>query len=97
MFIGRKEELAKLSSFYASPSMGYGLIYGRGRIGKSEIIKESLKHFKGKKIYYICKETSERNNIESLCQQISLTFNIPVPLFSSMEETLLSLCKLSLR
>lgn len=95
MFIGRQTELAKLISLYSSSTMEYGLIYGRRRIGKTQIIKESLKKVKSKKIYYVCKETSERNNVKSLCEQISVALDIPLLAFSTIEETLIYLCKLS--
>ena len=39
------------------------LIYGRRRIGKSELIKQVLKETDRKSIYYECKQTTEQNNI----------------------------------
>ncbi|MEI3190777.1 MAG: hypothetical protein V8S36_00545 [Lachnospiraceae bacterium] len=42
------------------------LIYGRRRIGKSELIKQVLKETEIKSIYYECKQTTEQNNVDSL-------------------------------
>lgn len=39
MFIGRKMELTRLQQMYDSPRQEVILIYGRRRIGKSELIK----------------------------------------------------------
>lgn len=97
MFIGRTKELEKLSELYASSGLEYALIYGRRRIGKSEIIKESLKKCGSRAILYICKQTSERNNVESLSEIIAETFDMPTPYFKSMEETLEYLYKRSLK
>ena len=41
-FYGRKSELQTLSAFYANASTNLGVIYGRRRVGKSLLIKESL-------------------------------------------------------
>ena len=39
-FIGRKDELSRLSEAYSSKEYEGILIYGRRRIGKSELIKQ---------------------------------------------------------
>ena len=39
------------------------LIYGRRRIGKSELIKQVLKETDIKSVYYECKQTTEQNNV----------------------------------
>lgn len=44
MFIGRKKELDILKGFINKASMNVGLIYGRRRVGKSELIKQALKN-----------------------------------------------------
>ncbi len=45
-FIGRKEELQEIKSALESEKAEAVLIYGRRRVGKSEIIRESLKGYK---------------------------------------------------
>ena len=55
------------------------LIYGRRRIGKSELIKQILKESDVKSIYYECKQTTEQNNVDSLAELIGETFDFPKP------------------
>jgi len=87
-FIGRDEEIKKIKEMYKSAAFEALLLYGRRRIGKSELIKHSLQYFKGKKIYYECKQTSEKNNAESLSALLSDAFDFPPISFQSLEEIL---------
>lgn len=87
-FIGRDEEIKKIKEMYKSAAFEALLLYGRRRIGKSELIKHSLQYFKGKKIYYECKQTSEKNNVESLSALLSDAFDFPPISFQSLEEIL---------
>lgn len=87
-FIGRDEEIKKIKEMYISAAFEALLLYGRRRIGKSELIKHSLQYFKGKKIYYECKQTSEKNNVESLSALLSDAFDFPPISFQSLEEIL---------
>ena len=86
--IGRDEEIKKIKEMYKSAAFEALLLYGRRRIGKSELIKHSLQYFKGKKIYYECKQTSEKNNVESLSALLSDAFDFPPISFQSLEEIL---------
>ena len=43
MFIGRKKEINAIKEVLGSVSPGIVVIYGRRRIGKSELIKQSVK------------------------------------------------------
>ncbi len=87
-FIGRKEEIKTLKDLYNTSNYEGILIYGRRRIGKSELIKESLKEETCKKIYFECQKASEEFNAENLSELISTTFLIPKPNFKSMNEVL---------
>ncbi|MCD4670191.1 MAG: ATP-binding protein, partial [Actinomycetia bacterium] len=42
MFIGRKEELQHLQNIIKSNKSLIGIVYGRRRIGKSELIKKAF-------------------------------------------------------
>lgn len=84
-FIGRETELRLLQKMYDSAEMQTCVLYGRRRIGKSELIKHSLKEQKQKWIYYECKQTTEDNNAESLSNLISDVFNMPGLHFRNME------------
>ena len=65
-FFGRKENIKAISKFFNSDKDNAALIYGRRRVGKTELIKHCLKATKTTSIYYECKETSEINNVKSL-------------------------------
>ena len=62
-------------------------IYGRRRIGKSELIRQVLKETELKSIYYECKQTTEQNNVDSLSELVGETCsNFPKPAFADMGE-----------
>lgn len=87
-FIGRKQELTKLEKMYQKDTQEITLIYGRRRVGKSELIKQFLKQHDKNAIYYECKQTSEMNNVMSLAALLSETFQLPPLAFDSMEKLL---------
>lgn len=93
MFYGRKNERKKLHSMFLSDEQRISLIYGRRRIGKSELIKQALKETELKSIYYECKQTTEYNNLDSLAELIGEIFDFPKPAFESMEALLRFLFK----
>jgi len=94
-FIGRKEELGKLEKIINSEEQNFALIYGRRRVGKSELVKEALKHSENLSIYYECKQMTEQSNAESLCRIISEKMELPKLGYTRIEETLEYLFKLS--
>ena len=88
MFYGRENEIKKLCAMFRADGQRISLIYGRRRIGKSELIKQVLKETDCKSIYYECKQTTEQNNTESLAELIGETFDFPKPTFENMEALL---------
>lgn len=58
-FYGRETERKKLNSMFCTDGQMISLIYGRRRIGKSELIRQVLKETELKSIYYECKQTTE--------------------------------------
>ncbi len=95
MFYGRETERKKLAAMFRSDGQMVSLIYGRRRIGKSELIKQSLKDSDLQSIYYECKQTTERNNVDSLAELISEAFHFPKPAFENIENLLRFLFKKS--
>ena len=77
MFYGRKIERKKLCTMFQTDGQMISLIYGRRRIGKSELIKQVLKETEIKSIYYECKQTTEQNNVDSLAELIGELFDFP--------------------
>ena len=57
-FIGRENEKKKLIDTLNKNYSETILIYGRRRVGKSELIKQCLKEIDDTSIYYECKQTT---------------------------------------
>lgn len=95
MFYGRIKQKKSLLDMIKKDEQMICLIYGRRRIGKSELIKQTLKETDVQSIYYECKQTTQRNNVDSLAEIISDTFHFPKPSFSDIEELLNFLFKKS--
>ena len=88
MFYGRIDELKKLADAYDNDSFESIAMYGRRRIGKSELIKESYKNFDCKKVYYECKKASEEFNVKALSDKLAEVFEIPKPDFKTLDKAM---------
>ena len=64
VFVGRKKELAELNKQYSSHDFHFTVIYGRRRIGKTEMIKQFVKDKNA--IYFMATESSGEKNLELL-------------------------------
>lgn len=87
-FYGRERELTLMNRLFNRAGQGVALVYGRRRVGKSELVKQSLHSFDGASIYYECKQTTESNNVESLAALVSDLFGYPSLSFRSMEDVI---------
>lgn len=87
-FYGRQPQRKLLHKILIRDEMQTALIYGRRRVGKSELIKQVLREDGSTGIYYECKETTEKNNVDSLSELIGETFHFPKPYFTDMENLL---------
>lgn len=87
-FVGRTEQRKKLHRMLEKERQTVSLIYGRRRVGKSELIKQVLQESDIPGIYYECKQTTEWNNVDSLAVLIAEEFHLPKPAFGNMEEVL---------
>ena len=94
-FFGRDNETRQLEKFFNTDSFNAALIYGRRRVGKTELIKHCIQDKKNKAIYYECKQTSEENNVSSLCEVISDVLDFPAMTFRDFESALSFLYKQS--
>ena len=72
MFIGRERELKALNKLYSSNKFEFAVIYGRRRIGKTELINQFLGDKKA--IYFIGIESNAKLNLENFSKSI-LEFN----------------------
>jgi len=64
MFIGRRGELSALNDFWSSDRFEMVTIYGRRRVGKTELIREFIKDKKA--IYFLATEGSHKENLSGL-------------------------------
>lgn len=87
-FYGREQQQKKMDRLLSKSGMQAALIYGRRRVGKSELIKQCLKKTDTRQLYYECKQTTEMNNVESLCALISEQLRLPTLGFSNIELVL---------
>lgn len=91
-FIGRKEQLRKLNRAIANTNkeeaMQTVLIYGRRRVGKSELVKQLLKSTTCQSIYYECKQVAEESNAQGICNILSEELHLPKLGYQSIEEVL---------
>ena len=87
-FYGREQQQKKLKRVLVKNELQVALIYGRRRVGKSELIKQCLLSEDVPKLNYECKQTTELNNVESLSTLISENFGLPALGFGSMETLL---------
>ncbi len=87
-FIGREKELNQLKKLIEKDSMQMALIYGRRRVGKSELVKQALKESKAVSIYYECKQVTEASNAQSLCEVVSEMLELPKLGYTSINELL---------
>lgn len=87
-FIGREEELRLLQKNMQREGQSIILIYGRRRVGKSELIKHLIEKEEITGIFYECRQISEQANVEALSNLLSESFGLPPLAFSNIEGTL---------
>ena len=96
-FLGRKSELIRIEAFLNKKGFFACLLYGRRRIGKSELIKNAIKDRKELTIYYEAKQTTEKNNVDSLTELICEVLKVDHIRFNGLEELLEYLFKFSVK
>lgn len=87
-FIGRDAERKRLLREFSSNGQNATLVYGRRRVGKSELILQCLRESHARSIYYECKQTTEQDNLASLSQVLASAFDLPSVIFPSIEALL---------
>lgn len=94
-FVGREKEIKRIDKALHANRFQAIVLYGRRRIGKSTLIKEVLKRSDLNSIYYEWRQTSEESNVKSFLSVVSEQLNLPVLGYSSIEEALEYIFKLS--
>ena len=85
MFVARKSELEQLRSFY-SENGSAALVYGKRRVGKTSLIRESFSYFDGQVIYFQCSSETYRSNLEDFRQEIESTLGETFLSFSTFND-----------
>ena len=75
--------------------MSFSLIYGRRRVGKSELVKETLRCANEKSIYFECKQVAEESNVASLSAIVSDVMGLPKLGYTDIESLLDYIFKLA--
>jgi len=87
-FIGREEYLGKLEKQIDTDELSFSLIYGRRRVGKSELVKKVLRDTKVKSLYYECKQVAEESNVTGLAGIVSEVLGLPKLGYTDIESLL---------
>ncbi|WP_418722684.1 ATP-binding protein [Enorma sp.] len=88
-FIGRTKEQKRLLAQLSSPTQNAALLYGRRRVGKSELILHTMRQASdARTIYYECRQTTAENNTRNLSEVIAEAFDMPPLAFSDIEAAL---------
>jgi AAA+ ATPase superfamily predicted ATPase len=87
-FVGRAEELGVLKhAMHASPFCSI-LIYGRRRVGKTELIKEALKGEPGRLIHFQASKTTKDANLTAFYAAVADAYHLPTLSFPSFKAAL---------
>lgn len=91
MFIGRKQEKAKIIDYLKNKhSM---LVYGLRRIGKTTLIKQSLDEDHIDYIYFECEKTDEKNNVLTFVKLINEKYGESYGQYDTFEDAIEQLNK----
>lgn len=95
LFIGRESELQFLNDAYESDKAEFIVLYGRRRVGKTELLNEFCKDKDA--IFYTCREYTDTVQLKSFTEKVK-TYNISaldfVDSFSSWEHAFSSVMML---
>ena len=85
-FYGRVEEQKSINYLLTQDNFASGIIYGRRRLGKTELLKQCFIN-SGKKFFiYQCNQENEKSNINDLTKLIKDTLNLKNIAFESFIE-----------
>lgn len=75
LFIGRKNELAKLERMYAGDRLEMAVVYGRRRVGKTTLINQFCQ---GKRtVFFACLQMSAAQNLEAFSAAVAAAEDTP--------------------
>lgn len=94
MFVGRKEELSSLNEHYQMQNFQCAIIYGRRRIGKTELISEFVKD--KPTIFYTATQENAESNLTRMSNAVSQFENHEVgPIYPNFDSLLQRVAELA--
>lgn len=87
-FIGREKELKELKRMLNSDDFQAALIYGRRRVGKTELIKEAVKDHKDSVIFFVAEKAPFQQNVEGLARAVTSFFHESYLQFNDLDHVL---------
>ena len=87
-FYGRKAELQQLSDFLLHSPDSLAVVYGRRRVGKSELLRKAVRDSGLHCVFYECRQTRESLNLAALSDAIRIQSGLPMRTPSSLDEVL---------
>ncbi|WP_281194170.1 ATP-binding protein [Halorubrum sp. F4] len=85
-FYNRDNELEALNTAYESPGHDVYVVYGRRRIGKTELVKKFCRH--RPHIYFLAAQEAEERQRKKFTEQVADYFDDRVPRVDGWDETL---------
>ncbi|SIS16601.1 ATP-binding protein [Natronorubrum thiooxidans] len=83
-FYNRDDELAALETAFNSPGHDFYVVYGRRRVGKTELLKEFCTD--RPHIYYLAAQEAEHRQREKFVEQVADTFDDRVPRIDGWDD-----------
>ncbi len=74
MFVGRETELQELTGKLTDRKFEAILLYGKRRVGKTELIRHAAESFDGMFLYYECKRSLFSDNLDGLNEYLKKIF-----------------------
>ena len=85
-FYGREKELQQLKTFFHSDRENLAVVYGRRRVGKSELLRASLCSDDIPFVFLQCRTTSLKSNVDDLMLLARSEFGLPDLKFDDIES-----------
>ncbi len=97
MFIGRRDELAKLEGFKNRNTAGLGVVYGRRRIGKSTLIEHFARNSCFREFYGLSPRqcASNAHQLQHFGRLMGKAFNVPAMHFDNWFDAFSTLAGLT--
>lgn len=85
-FIGREQEQKTIQRLMSKDGYQGCVIYGRRRMGKTELVRKCALDQKSPVVMYQCKESNEQDNVETLTGLLRTVLNNPYLSFATFMD-----------